>query len=73
MKTIYGLALVGLLITSGSAFAAKAKGDPEAFKQRRTECSAEWKAAKVAAKTDGQTWPKFWSACNTRLKSAAAK
>ena len=37
--------------------------------ERRTKCSAEWKEAKAAGKTAGQTWPKFYSACNTRLKA----
>jgi hypothetical protein len=33
-------------------------------------CGAEWQTAK-AAKTlpANATWPKFWSACNTRLKA----
>ena len=32
-------------------------------------CGAKYQAAK-SAKTlpAGQTWPKYWSACNTRLK-----
>ena len=45
---------------------AKASGD---FKERRTRCSGEWKAAKAANKTGGQKWPQFFSACNTRLKA----
>lgn len=44
----------------------KSTGD---FKERRTRCSAEWKAAKAANKTGGQKWPQFFSACNTRLKA----
>lgn len=44
----------------------KSTGD---FKARRTQCSSEWKAAKAANKTNGQKWPQFFSACNTRLKA----
>lgn len=44
----------------------KSSGD---FKARRTQCSSDWKAAKAANKTNGQKWPQFFSACNTRLKA----
>jgi hypothetical protein len=39
-------------------------------RERQRQCGQEWKDAKKAGKVDkGMTWPKFWSACNTRLKS----
>jgi hypothetical protein len=41
-----------------------------AMRERQKKCGAEWKEAKAAGKTQGQTWPKFWSACNKRLKGA---
>ena len=35
-------------------------------------CGAAWKETKASNKIEkGTTWPKFWSACNKRLKSAA--
>ena len=37
--------------------------------ERRKQCSAEWKEAKAANKTGGVKWPKFYSACNKRLKA----
>jgi hypothetical protein len=38
--------------------------------ERQRKCGAEWKAAKAAGKVEkGMTWPKYWSACNTRLKA----
>ena len=41
-----------------------------ALHQRQAACGAEWRAAKAAGKIPaGQTWPKYWSACNTRLKA----
>jgi hypothetical protein len=42
-----------------------------AARERLKKCSAEWKAAKVAGTIEkGMKWPKFWSACNKRLKTA---
>jgi len=53
--------------------AKKSSPGREAAATRRRECSAEWKADKAAGKVaDGMKWPKYWSACNTRKKSAAA-
>jgi hypothetical protein len=43
-----------------------------AARERQKKCGAEWKEAKAANKIEkGTTWPKFWSACNKRLKSAS--
>jgi len=40
-----------------------------AMHDRQRQCGAQWKADKAAGKIPaGQTWPKYWSACNTRLK-----
>jgi hypothetical protein len=45
-----------------------------AARERQKKCRAEWKAAKAAGKVEkGMTWPKYWSACNKRLKAAAGK
>jgi hypothetical protein len=42
-----------------------------AFHERQKKCAAEWKEAKAAGKIEkGMKWPKFWSACNKRLKAA---
>jgi hypothetical protein len=42
-------------------------------RERQRQCGQEWREAKKAGKIEkGQTWPKFWSACNTRLKGKAA-
>src|SRR5262245_21949038 len=41
-----------------------------AMRERQKECGAEWRQAKEKGTLDkGATWPKFWSACNTRLKA----
>jgi hypothetical protein len=54
---------------------AKAKKEPSAgqlaARERQKKCAVEWKEAKAANKVEGTTWPKFWSACNKRLKSAS--
>lgn len=40
-----------------------------AMHDRQRQCGAQWKADKAAGKVPaGQTWPKYWSACNKRLK-----
>jgi hypothetical protein len=55
----------------------KAKKPPTpgqlAARARQKKCAAEWKAAKAAGKVEkGMTWPKYWSACNKRLKPATS-
>ncbi|MBB3233571.1 antifreeze protein [Phyllobacterium endophyticum] len=40
-----------------------------AFRARISECGDQWQQAKAGNKTRGMTWPQYWSACNTRLKS----
>jgi hypothetical protein len=40
-----------------------------ALNARLKACGAEWYAAKNAGKLPaGTKWPRFWSACNKRLK-----
>ena len=43
----------------------------KAMRERQKKCGAEWKQAKAAGTIEkGTNWPKYWSACNKRLKSA---
>ncbi len=61
------------LAKAASAPAAKAARTQSpamiAVHDRQRQCGAQWKADKAAGKIPaGQTWPKYWSACNTRLK-----
>jgi Ni/Co efflux regulator RcnB len=54
---------------------AKTKKPPTAgqlaARERMKKCAAEWKEAKAAGKVEkGMKWPKYWSACNKRLKTA---
>lgn len=55
--------------TKAKAKSARTKSTGD-FAERRKRCSGEWAAAKAANTTAGQKWPQFFSACNTRLKSA---
>jgi hypothetical protein len=42
----------------------------QAMRERQKKCGAEWKEAKAAGKVEkGMSWPKYWSACNKRLKA----
>lgn len=55
-----------------SATTAKKQPTPGqlAARERQKKCGEEWKAAKAAGKVEkGMTWPKYWSACNKRLKA----
>jgi hypothetical protein len=41
-----------------------------AARERQKKCGAEWRAlSKDDQKAKGPTWPKYWSACNARLKT----
>jgi hypothetical protein len=43
-----------------------------ATRERQKKCGAEWKEAKASGHVEkGMNWPKFWSACNKRLKAAS--
>jgi len=43
-----------------------------AARERQKKCAAEWKETKASGKVEaGMKWPKFWSACNKRLKAAS--
>ena len=40
-----------------------------AMRVRQQACAKQWQADKAAGKVAGQTWPKYWSGCNARMKS----
>lgn len=44
----------------------------KAWHARQKKCGAEWREAKAAGKIEkNQTWPKYLSDCNKRLKAAS--
>jgi hypothetical protein len=50
---------------------ASATGGKLGEQTRIKACGAQWQSAKAASSVPaGQTWPQFWSACDTRLKAA---
>ena len=72
------LCAAALSLAAGLPAHARAKGEgpkreltakQSAARERQAKCSAEWKQAKTEGKGEpGMKWPKFWSACNARLK-----
>jgi hypothetical protein len=65
------------LLSPAAAVETKAKKEPTAAqmaaRERMTKCSAEWKEMKTGGKMEpGMKWPKFWSACNARMKGGKA-
>lgn len=68
------VALAALLVAPAlPASAQAAKKEPTAkqlaARERQAKCSAEWKKAKAEKTLAADAkWPKFWSACNKRLK-----
>jgi hypothetical protein len=52
----------------GDAPVRKTSAAGNASNNRMKTCAGEWQAAKAANQVPaGQTWPKYWSACNKRL------
>jgi predicted cobalt transporter CbtA len=50
----------------------KASAARAAVRDRQKQCGAEWREARKAGTVEKtMTWPKYWSACNTRLKAKA--
>lgn len=59
----------GPTASSPSAAGRQPTSGQMAERDRMKRCGAEWRADKAAGKVPaGQTWPKYWSACNARLK-----
>ena len=55
-------ALIGLAMTTGAANAQSVM----------KVCGEQWKAAKAAGTTNGETWPQFLAQCRAQQKSGAA-
>jgi len=55
---------------STAARASKAVSPAQvAMRTRQQACAKQWQADKASGKiAAGQTWPKYWSACNARMK-----
>jgi hypothetical protein len=55
-----------------SSAAASNAGAPSAGQSVMKLCASQWKDAKAAGATGGQTWPQFLSQCRTRQSSTAS-
>ncbi|MDQ0473298.1 hypothetical protein [Labrys wisconsinensis] len=53
-------------ITTAELTAGGAAGEHARIK----ECGAEWKANKATLQAQYPTWPKYWSACDARIKTS---
>jgi hypothetical protein len=77
LKYVSAAAVAFAMVTGSIGVPALAEAKKEqteaqkAMHERQKKCGDEWKEAKVAGKVEkGMTWPKYWSACNKRLKGA---
>ncbi len=61
------LALTGLILAAGLAFAGQAHAE-----SIQKQCSVKYQAAKAANSLNGQTWNEFYKQCAAELKGAAA-
>lgn len=74
--TIAAVTLALATLANATAIAATRPANPvpsdkrEAVTARQRACAAEWKAAKADEAVKAAGWPKYWSACNARLKTA---
>jgi hypothetical protein len=55
-----------------SSAAASNAGAPSAGQSVMKLCASQWKDAKAAGTTGGQTWPQYLAQCRTRQSSAAS-
>ena len=58
-------------VTTPPSSASEVKGKPgrQAMYARERACGKEWREEKAAGRIEkGQTWPKYWSACDKRMK-----
>jgi len=69
MKKTMGIAFSAILLAGAFALTANgASGAESVMKQ----CGADWKAAKAAGTTNGQTWQEFLKTCRAQKEGAAA-
>lgn len=77
MRIIFSFLALGVVCLAAPApgVAAPAGGTSAAgaahaaFVARERACGKLWRADKAAGRTAGQSWPKYLSACNARLKA----
>jgi hypothetical protein len=63
----FALGLAAMVLVGAFGLAATAANAESVMK----ECGADWKAAKAAGTTNGQTWNEFLKTCEAQKKAAA--
>ena len=63
----FAIGLAAMLLAGAFGLAATAANAESVMK----ECGADWKAAKAAGTTNGQTWNEFLKTCEAQKKAAA--
>ncbi len=66
-KKSFALGLAAMALAGAFGLAATAANAESVMK----ECGADWKAAKAAGTTNGQTWNEFLKTCEAQKKAAA--
>ncbi len=69
MKKTVGIAFSAILLAGAFGLSATSAGAAESVMK---QCGAEWKAAKAAGTTNGQTWQEFLKNCKAEKAGAAA-
>ena len=67
LKTSLGAVCAAALIAGVMSFAGPANAESV-----RSECSADWKAAKAAGTLNGQSWADYYKSCKAQKEAAAA-
>jgi hypothetical protein len=63
----FAIGVAAMMLAGAFGLAATAANAESVMK----ECGADWKAAKAAGTTNGQTWNEFLKTCETQKKAAA--
>src|ERR1700710_1886473 len=69
LKTSIGASLSALLLVGALSFAGLGAAHAESVMK---QCGDDWKAAKAAGTTNGQTWKESPAGCRTKKEGAAA-
>ena len=69
MRNLFRRFTMGLALTLSVAFAGSTAADAQSVMKL---CGDQWKAAKAAGTTNGETWPQFLAQCRAQQKSGEA-
>ena len=69
MRKTLGIAVSAILLAGAFGLSATGAANAESVMK---QCGADWKAAKAAGTTNGQTWAEFLKTCKTQKAAATA-